>query len=271
MVSIQDLVKRALSWISDERDEAEGAVSPSPFKEGFNYDDVLAQLNIVKGEIDRAKLLLMDEVARYSEKLKAAIRSRDNEGIIEAASELAIKKKVLKAVATYSKLIEIAMERIKDSRNLEAIASTLSSLQYAMNSMSQYLSNLAPDVMSRLLTLTELTESVINKAKLLSASIPEPKSLAVLDDEAKKLIAEAAREASEETERIAPKVPATFDPAVLEARLLDYIKANNGVLSISKASEALGVPPEVVRELLARLQAKGVIRLEPLQAQASRA
>jgi len=93
--------------------------------------------------------------------------------------------------------------------------------------------------------------------------LPEGKSVALYSQDVKELIAEAMKEAAEEAEKAAPKVPPAYDPEALERRLLDYIRTSKGVISVRQAAASLGVAPEVVRELLARLEAKGAIKVEP--------
>jgi predicted transcriptional regulator len=260
MPGFTDVLRRAFSW---GRGEAEG-VDVLGQQEGINYDDILAQLNIVKSEVDRYKLKLLGEINEYHTKLVGAIRAHDNESIEINASELVIKKRVYKLVASYGHLIGIAIERIKDARTMEAITKALAPLHYAMGAISNYLSGLAPDATASLASVFESTESVIRKVNVLSSVLPEGRSLALLDDDVKKAISEAMAEAQAETEKLTPQVPRAVSPEELEAKLIEYIKASGGVIRVSKVAEELGVSPAAVRDMLARLEAKGVLKVEGL-------
>ncbi len=263
MPGVADIFRRVIGRISGYSNEDSYADAASGVQgDGISYDDVLAQLHMVKEEIDRAKIRLQEEIINYHERLKSSLKNNDHESVIISASELALKKKVYKAVATYSSLLSLAIERIRDTRNLETIAKTIASVSYAMQHMSEYLGTITPEVSASLLAAAEHTESVIRKAGLLGSIVSDVKSVSMLDQEARQLIAEAAKEAAEETERVTPAVPESFDPTALETRLIEYIRASGGVVKISKAAESLGVPPGVIRELLARLEAKGFIKVE---------
>ncbi len=268
MPGFTDVLKRAFSWGLGRSDEATGLPLQS---EGINYDEVLAQLNIVKSEVDRMKIRLLGEINEYHRRLIAAIKSHDSESVELNASELVIKKRVYKLVATYGRLIGIAIERISDARTMESVIKALAPVQYAMTAMSNYLSGLAPDATASLMSVFESTESVIRKVGMISSVLPEGKSVAMLDDDVKRTIAEAMKEAQDETEQVTPRIPETVDPEALEQRLIEYIRASGGVIRISKAAEHLGISQDAVRELLARLEAKGVLKVEGLGRQKSTA
>lgn len=259
MPSIIDIVKKAFSF-GEGRAETAGVPEQA---EGINYDDVIGQLNIAKAEVERVKLRLLTEMNEYYERLLKAIKAKDEEGAAFSASELAIKKKVFRVVAAYEKLLGLAIERISDARNVEALVKMLAPLQYVMEAVNSYLSGLAPDVTASLTSVIESTEGIIRRVHLLSSVLPEAKSIALYDDDVKELMAKAMKEAGEEAEKVAPKVPPAYDLEALEKRLIDYIRASGGVISIRQTAQSLGVPPEVVRELLARLEAKGVIKVQP--------
>ena len=63
---------------------------------GIDYDEILAQLNMVKFEIDRIKTTIADEIQVYYKKMMDAIRSKDREGSEINAAEIVLKKRVLK-------------------------------------------------------------------------------------------------------------------------------------------------------------------------------
>jgi len=212
VTGIVDVIKKAFSW-GLEKAETEGLPDQS---EGINYDEIVAQLNIAKSEVERIKLKMSAEMSEYYERLVKALKAKDEESATFNASELAIKKKVYKIVAAYEKLLGAAIERIADARNIEVLVKTLAPLQYVMETANNYLSGLAPDVTASLASVIESTEGVIRKVGLLSSVLPEGKSVALYSQEVKELITEAMKEAAEEAEKAAPKVPPAYDPEALE-------------------------------------------------------
>ncbi len=117
-----------------------------------------------------------------------------------------------------------------------------------MDTVNNYLSSLAPDVTASLTSVIESTEGIIRKVHLISSVLPEGKSVALLDPEVKELMAKAMKEAGEEAERVAPKVPTTYDPEVLERKLIEYIRVSGGVISVRQAAQSLSVAPAWPRE-----------------------
>ncbi|MGC9071989.1 MAG: hypothetical protein ACP5HK_04760 [Acidilobus sp.] len=265
VTTLVDVMRKAFSLFTDR---AETAGVPEQ-AEGINYDDVIAQLNIARSEVERIKLKLLSEMNEYYERLVSALRAKDEEAAAFSASELAIKKKVFKVVAAYEKLLSAAVDRIADARNIEALVKMLAPLQYVMDAVNNYLSGLAPDVTASLTSVIESTEGIIRRVHLVSSVLPESKSLALYDQEVKELMAKAMKEAGEEAERVAPKVPTTYDPEVLERKLIEYIRVSGGVISVRQAAQSLSVAPEVIKELLVRLEAKGLIKVEPMASASS--
>ncbi|WP_292319242.1 hypothetical protein [Caldisphaera sp.] len=230
--------------------------------EGIDYDEILAQLGIVKMELDRIKTTIINEIQGYYEKMIDSKRSNDNEGAEMSAAEIVLKKRVLKAVLAYGNMIELAIRRIQDTRSLESIVKVLAPLKYAMSSMDEYLSGFAPEAVTSLSNVLEETEGVIRKTGIISNTIPQGKSVSELVPEASELITSAIAKAQKEAEQLSPKVPETFDPEIIERKVFEYIKEKNGVLSLKKASEELGIPLNIIKATLYRLEARGIIKVD---------
>ncbi len=228
--------------------------------EALDYDDIIARLQVAKNEIDRIKSQLMNEISEYHDKLVAAIRKNDRDAIEEAAAEIVLKKKVLRGVLAYGKLINMAIHRINDARSIEAIARSLASLEYALAGMSDYMNALSPEVTAKLVGVIESAERVIRGTSVMAGNLPRPVNPLEMDPEIREEIAKAMREAQAESEDLL-RIPATIKTRNIEDELLDYIRRNKGVVNIKKASQELGVAPEEVKRALFNLYKKGVIKI----------
>jgi len=60
VTGIVDVIKKAFSW-GLEKAESEGLLNQS---EGINYDEIVAQLNIAKSEVERIKLKMSQALRR---------------------------------------------------------------------------------------------------------------------------------------------------------------------------------------------------------------
>ncbi len=231
-------------------------------EESINYDEILAQLGLVKMELDRIKTTIINEIQNYYEKMISSKKLNNTEDMEMSAAEIVLKKRVLKAVLAYGNMIELTIRRIQDTRSLESIVKVLTPLRYAMSAMDEYLTGFAPEAVTSLSNVLEETENVIRKTGLITNSIPQGRSISELVPEASELITNAIAKAQKEAEQLSPKVPETFDPEIIERKVFEYIKDKNGVLSLRKASEDLGIPLNVIRETLYRLEARGVIKVD---------
>ncbi|MDP8002685.1 MAG: hypothetical protein ACP5I6_02090 [Caldisphaera sp.] len=231
-------------------------------EEGIDYDGILAQLSIVKMEIDRVKTSLVNEIQGYYEKMVSSAKSKDTENMEINAAEIVLKKKVLKAVLAYGNMIELAIRRVQDTRNLESIIKIIGPLKYAMSAMDEYLTGLAPQAVTSLSNVIEATEGVIRKAGVITNAIPQGSSISELLPEASELMANALANAQKEADQLSPRVPDSFDPEVIERKVLDYIRQTNGVLSLKKASQELGIPLNIIKDTLYRLEARGIIKVD---------
>jgi len=242
------------------------AQSPANYLEGvgvaeaLDYDDIIARLQVAKNEIDRIKSQLMNEINDYHDRLIDAIRNNDKDAMEEAAAEIVLKKKVLRGVLAYGKLINMAIHRINDARSIEAIARSLASLEYALVGMSDYMNALSPDVTAKLVSVIESAERVIRGTNVMASNLPRPVNPLEMDPEIREEIARAMKEAQIESEDLL-KIPPTIRTRSLEEELLDYIKKNNGVVNIRKASQELGVTAEDIKKALFNLYRKGVIKI----------
>ena len=234
--------------------------------EGLDYDDLIARLQVAKLEVDRIRQHLINEIREHYESLQEAIKSRDKEAMAASAAEIVLKKRVLRSVIAYGKLIETAIQRINDARNIEAIIKAITPLDYVLATMNDYLSTISPESVAKLNSIISQAEMMVRSTSSLAGSLPVARQ-EPLDPEVQKLIETAMKQAHVESENVAPSIPAEIrvkprqDTVPLEKRLLQYVREKGGVVNVRRAAKELGVTEDEIRAALLKLASRGVIKL----------
>lgn len=242
--------------------------------DAVDLDEIVARLELAKIEVDRTRDRLMQEIEKEYGRMIEAAKRGDEETSELTAAELVLKKKVLTFVITYSKLLAMAIQRLKGARSIEMIARELATLEYVMKATSDYLLTTSPEVTLKLHNIMEATANVIRSAEISVSSLPS-KHYAEVSPEIRQEIARVLAEAKKESDQIVPSVTAPkaakaeqrVDQGAIEERLLQYVIARGGHISISQASADLGVSPEQVRHALKALEEKGKIQIHRKQAE----
>ncbi|MCS7107374.1 MAG: winged helix-turn-helix transcriptional regulator [Acidilobaceae archaeon] len=253
MSFVLDSIRKVFGFRGEERNE-------------LDYDEIVTRLEMAKLEVDRIKGQLIDEIGKQYDRMINAAKSKDKDNLQLMASELVLKRKVLTTVIAYSKLLELAIRRINDARNIESIARALAPLTLVLKASDEYLSAVSPQIVASLTSVIELTSSVSKRVEATASYLPVA-NLGEIDAETKQEIARAMAEASRESEEIV-KVPQVYQKD-LEERVLNYVRSRGGHISISAAAKELGVTPAEVRKALEALENKGVIRVFRKQAEAT--
>ncbi|MEB3861132.1 MAG: hypothetical protein GSR84_02800 [Desulfurococcales archaeon] len=241
---------KKLLGIGVGREWASGAEAQDPADAyGFpaaeiDYDDIIARLQVAKMEIDRMKYQLLSEIDKLNTSLLEAARRRNMDAMEEYAAEIVLKKKVLKSVIMYQKLINIAINRVNEARSIESLVKALAPLDYAMRGMNEFLYTMSPEIVTKLNAIKESTERLIRGTDMLANGLPRGRVNLGIDEEVKR---EIAREKIKKRD--------------LEKELLDYIKKSGGVINLKKAAEELGVDVAELKKALYRLQEKGLIKV----------
>ncbi|MCE4605175.1 MAG: hypothetical protein F7C08_01405 [Desulfurococcales archaeon] len=234
----------------------------------IDYDEIIARLQVAKMEIDRMKYQLLSEIDKLNTRLLEAARRRNMDAMEEYAAEIVLKKKVLKSVIMYQKLINIAINRVNEARSIESLVKALAPLDYAMRGMNEFLYTMSPEIVTKLNAIKESTERLIRGTDMLADGLPRGRVNLGVDEEVKREIARALREAQVESDKLIPNIPIQgiarekIKKRDLEKELLDYIKkSGGGVINLKKAAEELGVDVAELKKALYRLQEKGLIKV----------
>ncbi len=271
---IIDAIKKLIGRNSLVGDDAEYNPLYGFGVEGLDYDDLIARLQVAKLEVDRIRQHLINEIREHYESLQEAVKSRDKEAMAASAAEIVLKKRVLRSVIAYGKLIETAIQRINDARNIEAIIKAITPLDYVLATMNDYLSTISPESVAKLNSIISQAEMMVRSTSSLASSLPVARQ-EPLDPEVQKLIENAMKQAHVESESVAPSIPAEIrvrqkkQQVPLEKRLLQYVKNNRGIVNVRKAARDLGVSEDEIRAALLKLASKGVIKLASKNAEST--
>ena len=274
--------------------EVETATSQTSIDGGFDFDDLIAKLQLAKIEVDRVKHQVLEEARLHASRLVEAVKRRDRDSAQIHAAELVLKKKMYKALSTYSRLLELAIVRVQDARSIESLAKALTPLEFAMRAMDDYLAATSPEVAARLASIVEAAERVVRGTSFMASNLPMARSPAEIDPEIQREIARVMAEVAREADEVMP----SFDVDVeLEGRVgntrvkgstrlttikaearaarsdeevdrmvLEYIKSSGGVVKLSKAAKDLGLSKEELIKALRRLSDKGLIKIAGAEA-----
>lgn len=228
----------------------------------FNFDDILAKLMVARDRAKEVYYRITDEIDTLHKRLHEAIKRHDRDTAEIVAAEMVVKKRHLKVLIAYIKLLEAAISRINTTRDFTEIAKIFASVNLVLKNMESYMYD-SPELTAVFAQFATAAQSIVSQSTVLSESVPLPNSIAELDPDVKRLLASAFEEAEKETRSLAPAIPETVavDYDLLENRLLNYLKMTGGVLNVRRASQELGVSPKVVKEVLYRLEQKGIIRI----------
>jgi len=248
------------AWDAEEAVDPLSGVPQGDSEEWFS--NIIAQLEVARDRAKQVYYKMTNELEKLHARFHDAVMRKDRDSAELIAAEIVVKKRHLKVLLAYTKLLEAAITRINNTRDLTNVAKIFASMNVVMKSMEGYMYDF-PELLAQMAQFATATQNVISQTSLVSKSLPMPASISELDPEVKRMIATAFEEAEKETRNLVPSIPEplTIDYGELEKKLLDYIKANGGVLNVKRAAQYLGVSPRIVKEVLYRLEKKGVVRI----------
>ncbi len=272
---VVDVIKRIFSRSpAKEFSETWGEVNEGVGLAGFTFDDnpafneFLTRLKMSKDDLERLKIKLVSDIHALKENMIAALKRGDKDTAETIAADLVLKKKVLKGVIAYIKLLSIMESRLETARTMDSIMAIARYMDPLLKGLSEYIENVGPEYVAALYTTRDTVSQIYRSTSLLADSMPQHFSVTEFDSEVKELVKKAMQEAYIESEALVPEVPKTIDYEELENQLIEYIKSNNGVISLKAAAKELGVSPKLIRETLYRLARKGIITVSKSGSQA---
>ncbi len=231
-----------------------------------DYDEIAANLEVKRLELEQMMGSLISEVKDSYSKIVDSIKRGDREGAELLAAEVAMKNTLIKALAMVSKLLKLAVSKIRTAKSVEELAKVLGPAVIMLRNINEYMTTMAPEVAAQLSAIKDEIERLyaIPGINVEHARI---RGITDLVPESKEVLRKAYEEASKDLERILPPPPEEarevrpIDLEELQERLLNYIRERGGRISIRRAAEDLGVSQEAIRKALFRLEERGLIRL----------
>lgn len=232
------------------------------------FTELLTRLKMSQEELDRLKRKLVDELHRLKESMIIALKNNDKDTAETIAADIVLKKKVLKGIIAYIKLLSIMESRLETARTLDNVTAIARYMDPILRGLGEYIESVSPEFVATLYSTRDVVSQIYRSTSALADTMPSKLSITEFDSEVRDLIKQAMEEAHIESEALVPEVPKTIDYEELEAKLIDYIKARNGIISLKAAARDLGVSPKVVKEVLYRLASKGIITVSKNKANA---
>ena len=226
-----------------------------------DYNDLLTKLMLVDEELGRFKHELAEDLSNLFFKIRELYRQGKKDDAEVLLVDYALKRELYQSVVMLDKLFQATIRRLKTMRSYENMSNAVLSMYQMLSMVSTHLAQISSDHAVRVQALKDMMENIIRQSTAVASGLPKSESLIGMDPLTRKTFEEAFREAKEETDAVAPQPAKIIDYEELEAKVLDYIKRNNGVIKLRAAASELGVSPGVIKEVLYRLVQKGVITL----------
>ncbi|MEB2836482.1 MAG: MarR family transcriptional regulator [Desulfurococcales archaeon] len=236
-----------------------------------DYDSVMANLEYKRMEIEQVKEMVAMEIKETYDAIVRSVKEGDRETAELLAAEVALKKNIVKALSLVSKLLKLAVTRIRTAKTTEEAVKALGPVVAVLRSVSPYLSNVSPELAVQIASIREEIERLYSMPGLQVQGL-DTKGILDLVPEAKNVLRQAVREASEDVSKLLPEEPREASEVEVDieeaaARLIEYIKANGGRLNVKKAAQELGLSPSLVRAALRHLEKRGLVKLAPRRPQ----
>ncbi len=226
-----------------------------------NYEETLALIRMVSEELSRIKFKLLDELAGLRRELQHAAKTGRRAEAELIAADYVLKRKVLHGVTVLEKMFNVVARRIETAQQMDTVRKLAGGIYPVIDQLTSYIATISPEFAGKMISTREALERLYRNTGIMAGTMDFNFSPAEIDPEVKQLLQETFKEASSEVNQLAPNPPKVIDYEDLEEKLVEYIKAHNGIIKLSKAAKDLGVSKEVVKEALYRLAKKGVISL----------
>jgi division protein CdvB (Snf7/Vps24/ESCRT-III family) len=264
----------------------EEKVHPVPLKE--RVDQALYRLATQKEKLEHMSSRLQQRDKEMFQRCIGAQLSKDNAHAALYANECAEIRKMAHITLSSELALERVVLRLQTIEEFGDIMAQIAPVIGVVRETRGRIAGVIPEV------ATELGEvnNMLSDMELETGEIPDQGAdVQTSSDEAKKVLEESSVIASQQMKERFPELPTpeprqsvavarsqppepripvavTSDgmeeesPVPVEDRVLGYIKAHNGELSVNSASEELGVPADDIRQSLQKLRDDGKIVMD---------
>ena len=252
-------------------------------------NEILYRLEVQRDKLNECIMRLQNRDKELFEKTIAAYMSKDMARAAIYASEVSELRKIIKVVYASQLALERIMIRLETVRDLGDVATVIAPVIPVLKELKNQLAGIIPEIA---VELGEISNTMNNMLLEIGQATDATLSVNVLDEGAKKVLAEAQAIAEERLRKEFPQLPSEIpieerrvEPVAclvgassasgreelqapsrnmsleeVEERLLSYVKLHNGLLDVDAFSRETGIPREDVFKALDSLRAKGVIK-----------
>src|SRR5467141_131338 len=264
----------------------EDRVHTIPLKE--RIEQALFRLNTQKAKLEQTSMRLQQRDKEMFQRTVGAELSKDSSHARLYANECAEIRKMAHIVLSSELALERVILRLQTIEEFGDIMTQIAPVIGIVRETRGRIAGVIPEVANELGEVNDM----LSDMELETGQIPDQGAdVQTSSDEAKKVLEESSAIASQQMKERFPELPTpeprqatvvakpqASEPRIpiavtsggieeisrppLEDRVLGYIKAHNGELSVNSASDELDVPPEDIRQSLQKLRDDGKIVMD---------
>lgn len=191
----------------------------------------------------------------YFEQVVEALTSGDEERASIYAEEIAEIKRLASVLVKTQLVLEQVKLRLETILEVSELIGLVVPLLSLIAEVGDEVAEVAPDTAKN---LQELATYIENFSNVSSVNEIRVSMIQELDGEAQKILEEAQKAAAERVRQSFPDVPKLSDE---EKLVYSYVSKTNSEIDLRKCAKELGIDVKQVKEILERLEEKGLIEL----------
>jgi len=191
----------------------------------------------------------------YFEEVVEALISGDEGRASIYAEEIAEIKRLASILVKTQLVLEQVKLRLETILEISELMGLVVPLLSLITEVGDEVAGIAPDAAKNLHELATYIEDFSNVSSVNELKVDAPEEL---DEEARKILEEAQKTAAERVKQSFPDVPKLSEE---EKLVYSYVSKTDSELDLKKCAEELGIDAKHVKEILGKLEEKGLIEL----------
>jgi|BEDMetMinimDraft_2_1075160.scaffolds.fasta_scaffold00037_30 division protein CdvB (Snf7/Vps24/ESCRT-III family) len=232
---------------------------------------VAVRLKEQQRKLDEAKRRLQERDSDLFQKVKRAYLEDDRVKASIYAQEIADIRKMIKVIYTAYLALEKVVLKLETVQTIQDVSIVLSPTLKILEGLKEQVRGIVPEVAIALESITANVNSIAIETGAMSERIPSLASH--MDDQARRILDEAARSAETELRSQLPDLPqppkeleiaqqrAVAKRPLREEDVMEYIVTHGGFLDLDEIARQYGVAKEEVINLVSNLSKQGKISI----------
>jgi len=191
----------------------------------------------------------------YFEQVVEALISGDEGRASIYAEEIAEIKRLASILVKTQLVLEQVKLRLETILEISELMGLVVPLLSLITEVGDEIAGVAPDAAKNLHELATYIEDFSNVSSVNELKVGAPEEL---DEEARKILEEAQKAAAERVKQSFPDVPKLSEE---EKLVYSYVSKTDSELDLKKCAKELGIDVKHVKEILGKLEEKGLIEL----------